>query len=153
MTEYNSGRIIQEEVVQTPEDTEKKRIEHQEKVLLSPEEQRQQRIRRIQRVIYFIVHVITIFIAIRFFLVLLGVNPQNAFALFIYGITGPFLVPFLGLFGNVPEPTYGQAIFEASDLVAIGIYYLFAWIASKIVILANPRPKSHESHESHEATH
>jgi hypothetical protein len=48
----------------------------------------------------------------------------------------------MGLFGDTPPPTYGQNIFEAFDLVAIGIYYLFAWIGSKIVVYANPPAKT-----------
>jgi uncharacterized protein YggT (Ycf19 family) len=145
--EYNSGRVIQEKVIQTPEHETEKRIEHEETVLLSPHEQRQHNIRRIHRIIYFIVHVISIFILIRFFFVWVGVNPENVFAVFLYGLTAPFLAPFLGLFGNTPPPTYGQNIIEVADLVAIGIYYLFAWIGAKIVVFAYPRPETKEAPE------
>lgn len=141
MSDYDGGRVIQEKVVRTPDHTSARQVEESEVTLPSAEEKRSLRIHRIQRIIYFVVHVIAIFVAIRFVLVLLGVDPQNAFAIFIYGLTYPFLSPFLGMFGNVPEPTYGRSIFEAADLVAIAIYYLFAWIASKIVIFAHPRPK------------
>jgi hypothetical protein len=145
--DYNSGeRVIKEEVIHTPKDRAEERLENQEKGVPTQEQRRERRIRRIHRILYFIVHVITIFITIRFFLVLLGSNPENAFASFIYGLTSPFLAPFLGLFGGTPPPTYNQNVFEAADLVAIGIYYLFAWIGARLVVLANPRPKSEESH-------
>jgi len=147
--EYNSsGRVVQEEVVHTPEDRAERRVERQEKVVPTLEQKRQRNIRRIHRVLYFIVHVLTIFIAIRFFLVLLGADPQTPFAAFMYSLTTPFLAPFLGLFGNTPPPTYDQNIFEAPDLVAIAIYYLFAWIAARIVVLAYPRPNSHTTSQA-----
>jgi hypothetical protein len=152
MTEQQTGRVIREEVVHTPEDTDAMRVEHQEKVIPSYEERKQQRIQRINRVLYFVVHVITIFLAIRFFLLLLGVNPENTFAIFIYGLTAPFAAPFTGLFGDTPDPTYGRAIFEAADLVAIAMYYLFAWIISKLVIIFVSRTYSEHEHSEQKQT-
>jgi len=54
------------------------------------------------------------------------------------------------LFGDTPAPTYGQNIIETADLVAVGIYYLFAWIGAKLVVFAYPRPQKQEHEQEQE---
>lgn len=98
------------------------------------------RLRRIKKVVYFIVHVIAIFILIRFVLVALGADPANTFANFVYTLTYPFILPFRGLFGDLPPPQYQVSVLEGPDLVAIFMYYLFAWIGFKIAKYTITRP-------------
>src|ERR1043166_793968 len=50
------------------------------------------------RVIWFVAGVVLIMLAFRFVLALLGANPQNAFADFIYTVTQPMVSPFFNLF-------------------------------------------------------
>ncbi|NJM06434.1 hypothetical protein HC891_09930 [Candidatus Gracilibacteria bacterium] len=45
------------------------------------------RVQRARRVIYFIVHVLAIFLFIRFILLIAGANPASGFGAFIYGLT------------------------------------------------------------------
>ncbi len=103
------------------------------------------RLRRIKKVVYFIVHVISIFILIRFVLVALGADPANMFANFVYTLTHPFILPFRGLFGDLPPPQYQVSVLEGPDLVAIFIYYLFAWIGFKIANYTITRPGGRQS--------
>jgi len=100
------------------------------------------RYNRARRMIYTIVSIISIFIFIRFVLVLLGADPINGFASFIYTITFAFVLPFQGLFGAGQEPTLGVNVFEGSSLIAIAIYYLFAWIGSKVAQLVYLRTRT-----------
>jgi YggT family protein len=65
-------------------------------------------------------------LGLRFFLKLLGANPANGFAMFIYGITWLFTLPFAGILPNwVSDPR----VFEVTTLLAMGVYWLFVWIA------------------------
>ncbi len=89
-----------------------------------------------QRVIWFIVGVIDVFLAIRFVLLLLGANQGAGFVDFIYGLTGIFVAPFVGIFG---APTYGQYMFEWSSLLAVIVYTLVAWGIVKLITLARPQ--------------
>src|SRR5689334_10819537 len=47
--------------------------------------------------IYFIFGILEALLAIRLAFRLLGANPQNGFVDFIYGITAPFVQPFVGI--------------------------------------------------------
>jgi YggT family protein len=71
-------------------------------------------------------------LGIRFVLGLFGANPAAGFAQFIYGLTGPFIAPFVGLFG---QPRFEGSVFEFNSLVAIIVYALIAWVLVKIVWL------------------
>lgn len=84
------------------------------------------------RIIWLVAGVISAILALRFVLALLGANPNNAFASFIYSISRPFVAPFFGLFSY--DSTYtGVGRFELFTLVAIAVYLLLAWLLSKII--------------------
>lgn len=84
---------------------------------------------RISQVIYLIFSVLEALLAIRFALQLLGANPQSGFASLIYGLTGPFLLPFAGLFG---EPAAGGSVVEVNTIVAMIVYPLLAWLLVRL---------------------
>jgi YGGT family len=69
--------------------------------------------------------VLEVALGLRFFLKLLGANPNSGFAFFIYGLTWIFTVPFAGL---IPNWVSDQVVLEVTTLVAMGVYWLFAWI-------------------------
>ena len=87
---------------------------------------------KVQNVIYLLFGILEGLLGIRFILGLLGANPAAGFAQFIYGITGPFIAPFVGLFG---QPRFEGSVFEFNSLVAIVVYALIAWALVKIVWL------------------
>ena len=89
------------------------------------------------RVIWFIAGVILTLLAFRFVLTLLGANPDNAFADFIYTASYPFVAPFFGLFGY--DKIYGVAKFEIYTLVAMAVYAVIAWGLGRLVTLNEPR--------------
>lgn len=89
-----------------------------------------------QRVVYYVGGVIVALLFIRLLLQLLGANQGSDFVGFIYGLTGIFVAPFYGIFG---EPTFGQSHFETSTLVAIVIYSLLTVGIAKLISLTRPR--------------
>lgn len=89
-----------------------------------------------QRIIWYVVGAINIFIAIRFILLLLGANRGTGLVDFVYGLTSVFVAPFVGIFG---EPTYGQFMFEWSSVVAVIVYTLIGWGIVKLITLTRPQ--------------
>jgi hypothetical protein len=53
-----------------------------------------------QRIIWYIVGAISVIIALRFVLLLLGANQAAGFTDLVYGISGIFVAPFVGIFGE-----------------------------------------------------
>ena len=90
----------------------------------------------VQRVVWFIAGLISVIIALRFVLLLLGANRGAGFTDFIYSLSAPFVAPFVGIFG---EPAYGTSVFEVSSLLAIAIYLLIAWGIAKLFTIARPK--------------
>lgn len=86
-----------------------------------------------ERVIWLVFGIIMGLLALRFLLRLLGANPNNGFADFIYTISEPFAAPFFGLFSY--DANLAQGRFEFETLVAILVYALLAWLLAKIFTL------------------
>lgn len=138
----DAARVIKEQRVVTNGQETTTQVEATTVVVPSAAQIERRRYVRARRTIYTIVNIISIFIFIRFLLALFGADPLNGFASFIYGITFPFVLPFADLFGPGREPQLGVNIFDASSLVAIAIYHLFAWIGSKVAQLVYLRTRS-----------
>jgi len=88
-----------------------------------------------QRVIYYVGGVIIALLLVRFVLQLLGANDANGFVDFIYAVSGVFVAPFYGIFG---EPIVGRAQFETSTLVAIIVYGIVTVAVAKLLTLTRP---------------
>lgn len=86
-----------------------------------------------ERVIWMIFGIIMGLLALRFLLRLLGANPNNGFADFIYTLSQPFASPFFGLFNYDADLATGR--FEFETLIAILVYALVAWLIAKIVTI------------------
>lgn len=89
-----------------------------------------------KRIIWFIADAILILLAFRFVLALLGANPANDFANFIYNVSHPFVAPFFGLFSYTQQ--YGVSRFEIYTLVAMLVYLVIAWGLSRLIDLGRP---------------
>lgn len=88
-----------------------------------------------KRVIYYVGGVIIALLAVRMLLQLLGANQGNGFVDFVYALSGIFVMPFYGIFG---EPTFGQSHFETSTLVAIVVYALLTVGVGKLMTVSRP---------------
>lgn len=106
--------------------------EHVEAVVSDPYAARRRTAQKARQAIYLVFGVIEGLIAIRFLLALLGANPQAGFAAFIYGVTAPFLAPFVGLFST---PQFANSVLEWHALIAILVYALLSWLLGKLVSL------------------
>jgi len=91
-----------------------------------------------QRIIYYIGGLLIAILAIRLLFQLLGANQGSAFVDVLYGISGVFVAPFFGIFG---EPTYGNSQFETSTFVAIIIYALLTVGVAKLLSLGQKNPE------------
>jgi len=105
-------------------------VDEYDTVAYDPYEGRRLAAVRLTQVIYWVFALVEGLIAIRLILRALGANPSAGFAQFIYGITGPLVAPFMGLFGN---PTYQNSVLELSSIVALIVYALVAWLLAKLV--------------------
>lgn len=86
-----------------------------------------------ERVVYYIVGVVSSLLAFRFMLSLLGANRGNGFADFIYSVSYPLVAPFFGLFGYTMR--YGISRFEIETLVAIAVYFVVGYGIAKLFSL------------------
>jgi len=89
-----------------------------------------------QRIVWFFVGLIVVFLSLRVLLLLLAANQGSAFVDFVYTIGGLFAAPFYGIFSYTPA--YGQSVFEISSLVAIAMYILLGWGITKLLTLTRP---------------
>ena len=75
------------------------------------------------QVVWYIVGVLEILLAFRFFLKLLGANPSAGFTDFIYDVTYVFASPFLNVFRVTAVE---GSIFEWTTLLAMLVYWMIA---------------------------
>ena len=83
--------------------------------------------------------VMEITLVIRFFFKLIGADPANLFAGFLYALTDIVLFPFAGIVRSPSiHPPY-QA-FEWSTLIAMIIYWLIFWAVRRFlsILISNP---------------
>ena len=85
----------------------------------------------------FIVGIVDILIAARFLGKLLGASSQSAFVHGIYQVSGVFVAPFTGIFGDTGNKTN---TFETASLVALVVYAVIGWgIVVLIRIITAPK--------------
>jgi hypothetical protein len=89
------------------------------------------------RVIYLVGGIIIGLLAVRFLLALLGANPLNGFADFVYNVSYPFAAPFFGLFSYTQH--LGRSHFELGTLVAILIYALVMELLARVATIGSHR--------------
>jgi len=95
------------------------------------------------RVIWYVAGILLVLLAFRFVLALLGANPNNGFANFIYSASHPFVAPFFSLFGY--NLRYGISRFETYTLVAMAVYAVIAWGLARLATL-NQAGHGHMAH-------
>lgn len=71
-------------------------------------------------------------LVLRFVLALLGANPANVFASFVYGFTDPLVAPFYNLF-SYDNPSFGVSNLEGYTLIAIAVYGLLTEGLARLV--------------------
>lgn len=86
-------------------------------------------------------------IGLRILLKLIDANSANAFASFVYKVTGLFVAPFNNLMGN---PAVGGNVLEITSLIAVIVYALAAAVLIRLVWLLfyHPSARSVTTYES-----
>ncbi len=85
------------------------------------------------QVVWYILGLLEALMAFRFVLKLLGANSGAGFTSFIYGVTYPFVAPFL----NVFQITRVEgSVFEWTTLLAMLVYWLIATGLIKIFVMS-----------------
>jgi hypothetical protein len=82
--------------------------------------------------------VLQVVLVIRFVFMLIGADPTNIFAEFIYALTGIILFPFSNIVHN-PSLRPNQA-FEITTLIGMAIYWLIFWLLGKFfhILVSEP---------------
>jgi len=94
---------------------------------------------QVTRIIYTLLGILEIVLGLRFVLKLIAANPNSGFAVFIYGITAPFVAPFTGL---VATPVSGTTILEVTTLIAMAVYALLGWVVVRVLQVVADRPSA-----------
>jgi YggT family protein len=96
-------------------------------------------IARIVNIVYFLFGALLLLLGIRVILQLIGVNAENAFAGFIYGLSAPFVALFASLMQN---PSLGGAsVLEVTTLIAMLVWAIVAWLVARFIWLVMSRPR------------
>ena len=82
-------------------------------------------------------------LALRFLLKLIGADPNNLFAGFLYALTSIPLLPFQGIV-NSPSIHPPNQSFEFSTLIAIAIYWMIFYALRRFIrlLVSNPEESS-----------
>lgn len=97
--------------------------------------QRKRTIYRVYQVIWYILGVIEVLLVFRIVLKLLGANPLSGFANFIYSLSAPFAVPFVGV---LPASAVGTSVIEWSTFLAMIVYLVLAYGLVKLFQFFKP---------------
>jgi len=88
----------------------------------------------VEYLIYFLLGLLEILLAFRFFFKLTGANLSSAFVKMIYNLTGIFILPFEGIFRReYAQGVETTSVLEPSTLTAIIVYAVLAWGIVKLV--------------------
>ncbi len=85
------------------------------------------------QIVWYILSVIEILLAFRFVLKLLAANAGAGFTSFIYGITYPFVLPFITVF---KRSQIEGSIFEWTTILAMFVYWVLAVAIIKIFLMS-----------------
>jgi len=92
-------------------------------------------IAKANQVLWFIGHIIAVLLALRFIFLILGAN-MRGIVLFIYELSGVFILPFSGIF---PSARTGEFFFDSAALLGILMYYLLILLITNALLLLSKR--------------
>ena len=98
---------------------------------------------RSYQVIWYLLGVIEVLLAFRVFLKMIGANSTSGFTSFIYGISGPFANPFLGV---IAPSISGTTIMEWSTIIAMVVYLIIAYGVIRLFQFMKPVTPSEVEH-------
>ena len=93
----------------------------------------------IARLVYWVLGFVEVALLFRVFFALLGANPTNAVAHFVYNVSEPLARPFFTLFSY--QPTQGISRLEIGTIAAMVVYAVVAWGIVMLLTMARPAEK------------
>lgn len=96
-------------------------------------------IARIVNIVYFLFGALLLLLTVRVVFQLIGVNAENAFASFIYGLSAPFVALFASLVQN--PALGGTSVLEITTLIAMLVWAIVGWLAGRFIWLVMSRPR------------
>lgn len=93
---------------------------------------------KITQLIWWVLGLLEALLGLRFLFKLIGANPNNPFAIFLYELTDFFVRPFATLTG---APAAGNMVFEFSTLITMIVYALIAWGLERLLYVIFYRPR------------
>ena len=87
------------------------------------------------QVVWYILSVVEVLLLFRFFLKLIGANPDAGFSNLIYTLSYPLAGPFLYV---VRSTQVEGSIFEWTTLLAMLVYWLIAWGIVRLIVMGKP---------------
>jgi hypothetical protein len=86
---------------------------------------------------WYLLGLLEIILAVRFFFALTAANSAAGFVKFIFGLSGPFEWPFNNIF---PVPHDGNNVFDTNIIVAMVVYVGVAWGITRLLAMTIERP-------------
>ncbi|HEU5318848.1 MAG TPA: hypothetical protein VFX49_22225, partial [Chloroflexota bacterium] len=105
MKDENERRVVQERVVQTPQGAATTVVAERTSVMPTLAERATGNLDRAQQVVWLLFGILSGLIAIRTILIALGADMKVGFGMLVHGVTQPFDLPFLLLFGEQAKAT------------------------------------------------
>ena len=105
-------------------------IEHRERIVQDTAAEQSLNRLRVSQLIWLLFGIVEGLIGLRVLLKLIGANPDNGFASFIYNAAALFLAPFFGLIGS---PSAGGMVLEVPSLIAMLVYALLGWLIMRVI--------------------
>lgn len=88
---------------------------------------------RASQIVWYAVSFLEVILAFRIFLKLFGANPSAGFSTIIYGLSYPFVAPFLAVFRS----TYvSGSVFEWTTVLAMFVYWVIALGAIRLFVMS-----------------
>lgn len=143
MKDENERRVVQERVVQTPQGADTTVVDERTSVIATPAERADARLHRAKQGVWLLFGILSGLIAIRTALVAMGADMTIGFGALARGVTQPFDLPFLMLFGEQAKATSRTPSLEMGGLVAIVVYLLLAWVVTMVLeLIMEPRRRA-----------
>ncbi len=89
--------------------------------------QNEHTIQKSTQIFWYLAHIITVLLGLRFVFLLLGAN-ATGIARLIYDLSEIFVLPFRGIFSTA---RMGESFFDSAALLGIVMYYLLALIVTQ----------------------
>ena len=123
---------------------------HEERVVQNVNLEYREAIYKVTQFIWLLFGGLEALIGIRVILLLIGANPANPFAAFIYQLSDLFLWPFRSIVAN---PAFQNYVLEITSLIAMIVYPLIGWAIVRLIWVLFYRSPSSRVTTYHRETH